>query len=130
MRDDALELGGPEEVMIFVRAEGFYPIQGVRGVDLRQQAQDHAAINPGTLWVEDRNGNVIWGGRLDGPMRFLLWVGSTPDGAMADAGTPDIADYCETMVGMGLMTKGEPIEHIQVFHTTSAGLAVIGKVVQ
>lgn len=54
------QLGGPNEVMIFIRSDGFYPIQGVRGIDLRQQAQDHAALNPGTLRVEDTKGNVLW----------------------------------------------------------------------
>jgi len=54
------QLGGPDEVLIFVRAEGFYPVQGVRGVPLRQQAEDHAALNPGTLRIEDTAGNVLW----------------------------------------------------------------------
>ena len=56
----AYEFGGPDEVMIFIRREGFYPIQGVRGLDLRKQAEDHALLNPGTLRVEDVKGNVLW----------------------------------------------------------------------
>lgn len=54
------DLGGPDEVMIFIRDGHFYPIQGVRGVDLRQQARDHAEINEGTERVEDGRGNVLW----------------------------------------------------------------------
>lgn len=54
------QLGGPDEVLIFVRAEGFYPIQGVRGVPLRRQAAEHAVLNPGTLRIEDARGNVLW----------------------------------------------------------------------
>ncbi|MFZ4410995.1 MAG: hypothetical protein ACOYOH_26870 [Paracraurococcus sp.] len=53
-------LGGPAEVMIFVRAEGFYPVQGVRGVFLQLQAAQHAALNPGTLRVEDAAGAILW----------------------------------------------------------------------
>lgn len=48
------------EPMIFVRAEGFYPVPSVIGRDLRQQAEDHALLNPGTLRVEDVRGNVLW----------------------------------------------------------------------
>ena len=47
-------------IMIFFRAEGFYPIQGVVGVPLAKQASDHAALNPGTLRIEDINGGVLW----------------------------------------------------------------------
>ena len=54
------DLGGPDEVMIFFRDGRFYPIQGVRGVDLRQQARDHAEINDGVERVEDVRGNVLW----------------------------------------------------------------------
>ena len=51
------ELGEP---MIFFRAEGFYPVASVIGRDLRQQAEEHALLNPGTLRVEDTRGNVPW----------------------------------------------------------------------
>ena len=54
------EFGGPDEVMIFYRVGGFYPIQGVLGVPLQQQARDHAALNRGTVRVEDAQGNVLW----------------------------------------------------------------------
>jgi hypothetical protein len=53
-------LGGRDEIMIFVRATHFYPIQGVLGVDLKKQAADHAELNPGTVRVEDLEGNVLW----------------------------------------------------------------------
>ena len=55
-----LTLGGPDEVMIFFRSGTFYPIQGLCGMSLAQQAADHAGINPGTLRVEDAKGNVLW----------------------------------------------------------------------
>ena len=50
----------PEASMIIVRAEGWYPIMGVKGVPLAKQAADNAACNPGTLRVEDMQGNVLW----------------------------------------------------------------------
>lgn len=50
----------PDEVLIFFRTEGWYPIQAVKGVDLREQAQDHAVRNPGTLKIEDKSGNSLW----------------------------------------------------------------------
>jgi hypothetical protein len=60
--DDAIVelLGGPNEMMIFFRLEGFYPIQGIRGIPLAQQAAENAELNPGTLRVEDMHGNVLW----------------------------------------------------------------------
>ena len=56
-RTQTAELGEP---LIFVRAEGFYSINSVAGRDLRQQAEDNALLNPGTLRVEDMHGNVLW----------------------------------------------------------------------
>lgn len=53
-------LGDIKHLMIFIRAEGFYPIQGVREKPLAEQAAEHAALNPGTLRVEDAGGNVLW----------------------------------------------------------------------
>lgn len=50
----------PEATMIFVRAEGWYPVMGVLGVPLAMQAAEHAVLNPGTLRVEDMDGNVLW----------------------------------------------------------------------
>lgn len=57
---DKRVLGGPDELMIFIRAEGFYPVQGVLGVPLAEQARQHAELNPGTLRVEDLQANVLW----------------------------------------------------------------------
>ena len=57
---DVKPIGGAAEVMIFFRAEGWYPIQGVLGVPLDQQAAEHAALNPGTLRIEDSAGNLLW----------------------------------------------------------------------
>lgn len=50
----------PPPVLIFIRAEGFYPIEALPDRDLAQQAVDHAELNPGTLRVEDVDGNVLW----------------------------------------------------------------------
>lgn len=55
--EDDSPLGEP---MVFVRAEGFYAVHSVRGLDLREQAGTHAALNPGTLRVEDIHGNALW----------------------------------------------------------------------
>jgi len=59
MTQTALEID-PEEVLLFIRAEGFYPIEAVKGIPLEKQAQDQAMINPGTLRVEDRRGKILW----------------------------------------------------------------------
>jgi len=48
------------EPLIFVRVEGVYAINSMAGRDLRQQAEDNALLNPGTLRVEDAHGNVLW----------------------------------------------------------------------
>lgn len=53
-------LGGPAELMIFFREGIFYPVQGVLGVPLIQQAADNAELNLGTLKVEDVDGVVLW----------------------------------------------------------------------
>lgn len=51
-------------VVLFVRAEGFYPIELLDparcGRTLAEQAADHAVLNPGTLRVEDITGNILW----------------------------------------------------------------------
>lgn len=48
------------EVVIFVREEGFYPIQLSGLKSTAEEAADHAACNPGTLRIEDMHGKVIW----------------------------------------------------------------------
>lgn len=53
-------LGGRREMMIFFRRDGWYPIQGVKDIPLIQQAAEHAALNPGTLKIEDIDGVVLW----------------------------------------------------------------------
>lgn len=50
------------EVVIFVREEGFYPIQFSGLKPSAEEAADHAACNPGTLRIEDMHGKVIWPG--------------------------------------------------------------------
>lgn len=42
--------------VIFRRAEGWYPIQVRENEDLAK----HAELNPGTLTIEDTEGNVLW----------------------------------------------------------------------
>ena len=46
--------------LVFFRNEGFYPIDGVFAVGLAKQARDNAELNPGTVRVEDGDGNVLW----------------------------------------------------------------------
>lgn len=46
--------------LIFFRKEGFYPLTVLPDRPLAQQGADHAALNPGTLRVEDAEGNVLW----------------------------------------------------------------------
>jgi hypothetical protein len=59
--DTTHELGGKKEMMIFFRERGhWYPVQGVKDIPLVRQAADHAALNPGTLKVEDIDGVVLW----------------------------------------------------------------------
>lgn len=47
-------------VAIFFREEGFYPIRFSGAKPPREEAADHAALNPGTLRIEDRDGNILW----------------------------------------------------------------------
>lgn len=48
------------ETVIFFREEGFYPVQLSGAVPTAVEVLDHAALNPGTLRIEDMNGNVLW----------------------------------------------------------------------
>lgn len=57
---DLAEMGGPAETMIFFRQGHFYLVQGVIGVPMKKQAKDNAELNPGTVRVEDIDGNVLW----------------------------------------------------------------------
>lgn len=51
-------------VAIFYRmfddCEHFYPIQFMGSKSPADEAADHAALNPGTLRVEDVAGNILW----------------------------------------------------------------------
>jgi hypothetical protein len=52
---------GPHgETVIFIRQEGFYPVTLSGKKPAAVEAADHAALNPGTLRIEDMNGNVLW----------------------------------------------------------------------
>lgn len=50
----------PAATMVFFRDGRFYQIQGTTGIPLKQQAEDHALINPGVTKVEDIHGNILW----------------------------------------------------------------------
>lgn len=49
-------IGMPQQLYVFVRKEGFYTIRLYDDDDARHNAK----INPGTLRVEDQQGNVVW----------------------------------------------------------------------
>lgn len=48
------------ETVIFFREGMFYPIQLCGAKPTAEEAAGHAALNPGTLRIEDLRGNVIW----------------------------------------------------------------------
>ena len=50
------EQRGPMRLVIFFRADGFYPLELPDTDDLSA----HAGSNPGTLRIEDASGNVLW----------------------------------------------------------------------
>lgn len=45
---------------VFFRDEGFYPVQFMGVKSPKDEAADHAALNPGTKRIEDTEGNVLW----------------------------------------------------------------------
>ena len=47
-------------VALFFREGMFYPVQFMGEKPPAKEAADHAALNPGTLRIEDMNGNVLW----------------------------------------------------------------------
>lgn len=49
----------PTRPTVFVRKEGFYVILTYQDEGFEQLAE-HAALNPGTLRIEDMHGNVLW----------------------------------------------------------------------
>lgn len=44
------------QTVIFFREDMFYPIAGRAGEDWAE----HARLNPGTIRIEDLEGNIIW----------------------------------------------------------------------
>jgi hypothetical protein len=50
----------PVKAAIFFREEGFYPVQFSGTKPMRDEAADHAALNLGTVRIEDMEGNVLW----------------------------------------------------------------------
>lgn len=47
---------GPLRLVILHREEGFYPLQLPETDDLNA----HAEANPGTLFIEDVQGHILW----------------------------------------------------------------------
>lgn len=47
---------GPTRTVVFFREEGWYPLDLPEWDDLAE----HARRNPGTLRIEDLDGNVLW----------------------------------------------------------------------
>jgi len=52
----ALKAQGLKRLYTFHRAEGWYPLELADDEDARKNAE----FNPGTLRVEDIDGNVVW----------------------------------------------------------------------
>lgn len=48
------------ETVIFFREGMFYPVTLSGTKPAAKEAADHAALNPGTLRIEDTRGNVLW----------------------------------------------------------------------
>lgn len=48
------------ETVIFFREGMFYPITLSGTKPAADECADHAALNPGTLRIEDMVGNVLW----------------------------------------------------------------------
>lgn len=47
---------GPTRVVIFRRAEGWYPLD----LPITDDLSAHAERNPGTIRIEDIEGNILW----------------------------------------------------------------------
>ena len=56
------ELVRPHRIYVFVRAEGFYPLE----LTSDDEARANAECNPGTLRVENQNGETVWPNSLIG----------------------------------------------------------------
>ncbi|KQM37960.1 hypothetical protein [Sphingomonas sp. Leaf10] len=50
---------------IFFREGMFYPVKFMGSKSPADEAADHAALNPGTMRIEDTSGNVLWKKALD-----------------------------------------------------------------
>lgn len=48
------------EPLIMICEGGFYPIQSLKGQDLKKQAKDHGELNAHIMRVEDIQGNILW----------------------------------------------------------------------
>ena len=47
-------------LVIFFREGMFYPIELPADKATHEHLAEHAAVNPGTLRIEDTKGNVLW----------------------------------------------------------------------
>lgn len=55
-----LLLGRGLVILIFKRADLFYPVECPDEYTTPEHLAEHAALNPGTLSIEDMDGNVLW----------------------------------------------------------------------
>lgn len=60
MSSEAAQTDPKGIVAIFFREGGFYPIQFWGAKPAAVEAAEHAEMNPGTLRIEDTQGNVLW----------------------------------------------------------------------
>jgi hypothetical protein len=47
---------GDMRLVVFFRKEGFYPLE----LPITDDLAKHAECNPGTLRIEDLDGNILW----------------------------------------------------------------------
>lgn len=47
-------------MLIMICENGFYPIDSMEDMPLKQQAKDHGELNDHIRRVEDIDGNVLW----------------------------------------------------------------------
>jgi hypothetical protein len=53
---DELPDRGPTRMVIFFRDNGWYPLE----LPVSDDLASHAQTNPGTLRIEDADGNILW----------------------------------------------------------------------
>ena len=60
MEVDALMTKPHGIIAIFFREDRFYPIQFMGLKPAREEAEDHAVLNPGVTRIEDTHGRILW----------------------------------------------------------------------